>query len=80
VLSSEPLAGADGYFLDVIEFADGRPMVRLRREVGAGPNEIAALMPTILFLPQISTRVARSAPMPTSPLALALRLAKSASV
>jgi sensor c-di-GMP phosphodiesterase-like protein len=31
-------------------------MVRLRRQVGAGPNAVAALVPTTLFLPQVSTR------------------------
>jgi sensor c-di-GMP phosphodiesterase-like protein len=56
VLSSEPLAGAGGYFLDVIQFASDQHMVRLRRQAGAGPNEIAALVPTILFLPQVSTQ------------------------
>ena len=30
-------------------------MVRLRRQVGPGPNGIAALVPTTLFLPQVST-------------------------
>jgi sensor c-di-GMP phosphodiesterase-like protein len=56
LVSSEPLVGADGYFLDVVRLAGGRPMVRLRRHTGAGPNEIAALVPTILFLPQVSTQ------------------------
>ena len=31
-------------------------MVRLRRQVGAGPNGVAALVPTTLFLPQVSTQ------------------------
>src|ERR1039457_5573902 len=31
-------------------------MVRLRRKVGAGPSEIAALVPAFLFLPQVSTQ------------------------
>lgn len=56
LVSSEPLVGADGYFLDLVRLAGGRPMVRLRRHAGAGPNEIAALVPTILFLPQVSTQ------------------------
>jgi sensor c-di-GMP phosphodiesterase-like protein len=54
LVSSEPLAGAKGYFLDIIRLASGRSMVRLRRQTG--PNEIAALVPTILFLPQVSTQ------------------------
>ena len=31
-------------------------MVRLRRQVGAGPNGVAALVPATLFLPQVSTQ------------------------
>jgi sensor c-di-GMP phosphodiesterase-like protein len=54
VVSSEPLTGTDGYFLDIVKFEDERTMVRLRRNVGA--NAIAALVPTTLFLPQVSTR------------------------
>jgi sensor c-di-GMP phosphodiesterase-like protein len=53
LVSSEPLPGARGYSLDVIRLKDGHIMVRLRRKAGA--NEIAALVPTILFLPQVST-------------------------
>jgi sensor c-di-GMP phosphodiesterase-like protein len=56
MLSSEPLAGAAGYWLDIIKLATGERMVRLRRQVGAGPNAVAALVPTTLFLPQVSTR------------------------
>jgi sensor c-di-GMP phosphodiesterase-like protein len=56
LLSSERLAGADGYFIDIVQLAGGRHMVRLRRKVGDGPAEIAALVPTMLFLPQVSTR------------------------
>ncbi len=56
LVSSEPLVGAKGYFLDIIKLASGRPMVRLRRKAGTGPNEVAALVPTILFLPQVSTQ------------------------
>jgi sensor c-di-GMP phosphodiesterase-like protein len=58
LVSSEPLVGAVGYTLDIIKLINGRSMVRLRRRAGAGPNpnEIAALVPTILFLPQVSTQ------------------------
>lgn len=56
LVSSEPLVGADGYFLDIVRLAGGRSMVRLRRQTGGGPNEITALVPTILFLPQVSTQ------------------------
>ena len=54
--ASERLAGAEGYFIDVLQLADGRSMVRLRRKVGPGPTEIAALVPSTLFLPQVSTQ------------------------
>jgi sensor c-di-GMP phosphodiesterase-like protein len=56
VLSSDRLAGSDGYFLDVVRLDGGRRMVRLRRKAAAGGNALAALVPTSLFLPQVSTR------------------------
>ena len=52
--ASVPLVGAEGYTIDTMQIANGQPMVRLRRKVGAGPNEIAALVPALLFLPQVS--------------------------
>jgi sensor c-di-GMP phosphodiesterase-like protein len=54
ITDSVPLVGAEGYTLDIMQIANGQPMVRLRRKVGAGPNEIAALVPALLFLPQVS--------------------------
>ena len=56
MLSSELLVGATGYWFDIIALASGERMVRLRRQVGAGPNGVAALVPTTLFLPQVSTQ------------------------
>jgi sensor c-di-GMP phosphodiesterase-like protein len=56
MLSSEPLVGATDYWLDIIALARGERMVRVRGQVGAGPNGIAALVPTALFLPQVSTQ------------------------
>lgn len=56
LLSSEDLPGSDGYFFDMIRLAGGEHMVRLRRRAAYGHNAIAALVPTILFLPQVSTR------------------------
>ena len=53
-IASEPLGGADGYALDIIEVANRQRMVRLRRPSGAGPNAIAALVPVMLLLPQVS--------------------------
>ena len=49
------LVGAEGYTVDIVQIVqNAQPMVRLRRKVGAGPNEIAALVPALLFLPQVS--------------------------
>jgi sensor c-di-GMP phosphodiesterase-like protein len=56
MLSSELLVGSAGYWFDIIKLPAGERMVRLRRQVGPGPNGIAALVPTTLFLPQVSTR------------------------
>ena len=55
VVSSEPLAGMSGYRLDTISLPGGERMVRLRRDVGSAHNSISALVPTVLFLPQVST-------------------------
>jgi sensor c-di-GMP phosphodiesterase-like protein len=54
-VASEPLAGANWYSLDILQLDNGPSMVRLRRKVGGGPSEIAALVPAFLFLPQVST-------------------------
>ncbi len=54
VIASKPIAGADGYTFDVIQFANGENIVRLRRKVGAGPFGVAALVPVSLLLPQVS--------------------------
>jgi sensor c-di-GMP phosphodiesterase-like protein len=55
IVSSESLVGASGYRLDIISLAGGERMVRLRRDVGSAHNSIGALVPTVLFLPQVST-------------------------
>src|SRR6185436_17134662 len=55
VVSSEPLVCAGGYRLDIISLPGGERMVRLRRDVGSAHNSISALVPTVLFLPQVST-------------------------
>jgi len=54
--SSEPLAGANGYTIDVMRLPSNDQCVRLRRKVGDGPNEIAAVVPAALFLPQVSSQ------------------------
>jgi sensor c-di-GMP phosphodiesterase-like protein len=51
-VASAPLVGAEGYDLDILQVANGQRMIRLRR--AAGPNVIAALVPVILLLPQVS--------------------------
>jgi sensor c-di-GMP phosphodiesterase-like protein len=53
VMSSEPLRGAEGYSLDIIQIALGQRMVQLRH-AAAGPNAIAALVPVTLLLPQVT--------------------------
>jgi sensor c-di-GMP phosphodiesterase-like protein len=58
ITASVSLVGAEGYTIDIVKIVqnvqNGQQMVRLRRKVGAGPNEIAALVPALLFLPQVS--------------------------
>ena len=55
-LLSEKLVGADGYIIEVIRLDSGRDMVRLRRQVGTGPNGIAAMVPNEQFVPHVSTQ------------------------
>lgn len=55
LIASEPLPGDGSYLLDIIALEDGEHMVRLRRKV-EGPNSIAALVPSVFFLPQVSTQ------------------------
>jgi sensor c-di-GMP phosphodiesterase-like protein len=54
VITSEPLNGAEGYMLDIIQTASGQRMVQLRHLSGAGPNALAALVPVSLLLPQVT--------------------------
>ena len=56
LMSSEPLVGANWYTIDIVQLEHGQPMVRLRRKVDGGNNGIAALVPALLFLPQVSTQ------------------------
>jgi sensor c-di-GMP phosphodiesterase-like protein len=55
-VASEPLSGANWYTLDIVQLENGQSMVRLRRKVDGGADEIAALVPALLFLPQVSTQ------------------------
>jgi sensor c-di-GMP phosphodiesterase-like protein len=54
VMNSEPLNGTDGYTLDIIQIVNGQRMLQLRHLAGAGPNAIAALVPVVLLLPQVT--------------------------
>jgi sensor c-di-GMP phosphodiesterase-like protein len=56
VLWSEPLAGASWYSLALVQLENGQPMLRFGREVGGGPNGLAAVVPAMVFLPQVSTQ------------------------
>ncbi len=56
ILSSEPLAGTAGYAIDVLRLPSGERAVQLRRAVGKGATGLAALVPAILFLPQVSSQ------------------------
>jgi sensor c-di-GMP phosphodiesterase-like protein len=56
ILSSQPLAGVDGYALDVLQLPNGERAVQIRRGVGDGSNGLAALVPATLFLPQVATQ------------------------
>ncbi len=55
-LSREPLHGADGHWLDVLVLENGERMIRLRRKPGADGNSIAALVPTVVLLPQVANQ------------------------
>lgn len=55
VYSSEPLPALKGYALDVLTVGNDQRMIRLRRPAaGGGGNELAALVPASLLLPQYS--------------------------
>jgi sensor c-di-GMP phosphodiesterase-like protein len=51
---SRPLPGEGGLTLDVMRAPGGMTMIRLRRKLDASVNELAALMPAKLLLPQAS--------------------------
>jgi sensor c-di-GMP phosphodiesterase-like protein len=53
-LSSEPLYGTANYTLDILQLGKGERMARLRRRTDSKRNELAALVPAFLFLPQVS--------------------------
>jgi sensor c-di-GMP phosphodiesterase-like protein len=55
VVSSQPLAA--GFLIEVLHLAEHRePVVRIRRLGPEGSNGLAALVPSYLFVPQVSTQ------------------------
>jgi sensor c-di-GMP phosphodiesterase-like protein len=56
VFWTEPLSGASWYSLALVQPENGQPMLRFSREVGGGPNSLAAVVPAMVFLPQVSTQ------------------------
>lgn len=54
VSASASLGGADGYTVNIVRIEQTAQMVQLRRSAPGGPNAIAALVPSGLFLPQVS--------------------------
>ena len=51
-VSSVALPDKAGLALDIVRRANGETMVRVRRKAGAGSNQVAALVPASLLLPQ----------------------------
>ncbi len=59
ISASAPLSGADGYVIDMVQVQNRKQMVRLRRSLPNSANMIAALVPSGLFLPQVSIEGSR---------------------
>ncbi len=57
-ISSELLAGADNYFIEVVEVGERDRRVRLRRKKVDG-SDLAGLLPGEMFVPQVSTQGGR---------------------
>ncbi|HXD47107.1 MAG TPA: EAL domain-containing protein [Pseudolabrys sp.] len=55
LLTTQAAPSKPGVFLDFVRVGEVETMVRLRRTAGAGPNQLAALVPLPLLLPQAST-------------------------
>lgn len=53
-LGSQAVPSRPGVWLDFVRISELETMVRLRRVAGSGPNQIAALVPLSLLLPQAS--------------------------
>lgn len=54
LIASETSAG--GLTIDILKPADADALIRLRRKAGAGPNEMSALVPVTLLLPQVTVQ------------------------
>jgi sensor c-di-GMP phosphodiesterase-like protein len=52
MVSSRALPGKVGLSLDIMQAPGGETMLRLRRKIGAGVNELTALLPANLLMPQ----------------------------
>lgn len=57
IVSSEPLSADGGFLIEVVRLQDrNETVIRIRRLGSGNANGIAALVPTELFLPQVSTQ------------------------
>jgi sensor c-di-GMP phosphodiesterase-like protein len=56
VIWSEPVSGAGWYSLALVQLENGQSMLRFSRAVEGGPNGLAAMVPAMQFLPQVSTQ------------------------
>jgi len=54
VLTSQPVPSRAGVWLDFLRVNESETMVRLRRPAASGGNDLAALVPLVLLLPQAS--------------------------
>jgi sensor c-di-GMP phosphodiesterase-like protein len=54
LLRSQMVPSKPGVWLDFVRVSELETMLRLRRPAGAGPNQLAALVPLSLLLPQAS--------------------------
>jgi sensor c-di-GMP phosphodiesterase-like protein len=55
-VSSITRPDANRITFDIVQLADAQTMIRLRRKAGTGADEIAAYVPAVLLLPQVSIK------------------------
>jgi sensor c-di-GMP phosphodiesterase-like protein len=53
-IATQPVPSRPGVTLDFLRVSEAETMLRVRRSAGAGPNQLAALVPLPLLLPQAS--------------------------